>query len=209
MPTLDELFAAPSDTPSHPLLRDWKRRLSDSRASAQLTVYRPTTALGLSQTEIHLQFDEDGQTKPLECFAWDDDLNAGLIQLGVRAADLVNEAERFALGLRGNLKKAERDFGDGYLNAVLLEFIRESDLAGYPEIDDVLKHAYSGEPDHALRGYALCREMVNDAFVGRAHELREQLGYDEATAKRILVDAIARYLDERFSVSNRRRLGLL
>ena len=51
--------------------------------------------------------------------------------------------------------------------------------------------------------------MIADAISGRAHELKEKLGYPEEEAKPILVQALARYLDERFSVSNRRRLGLL
>ena len=47
-----------------------------------------------------------------------------------------------------------------------------------------------------------------EAIGGRAKELTELLGYPTEQAKPILVSALARYLDERFSVSSRRELGL-
>jgi hypothetical protein len=161
---------------------------------------------------MNLQFTKNSEPMPLETVAWDDDLNTGLIQLRVRSSSADQEAERFALGLRGALRKAERECGDGYLNAVLLEFIKDSDLIRYPEIAEVVKHAYAASPYREGKGavrYDLCREMIADAISGRAHELKDKLGYNEEEAKPILVQALARYLDERFSVSNRRRLGLL
>ena len=57
--------------------------------------------------------------------------------------------------------------------------------------------------------YDRCRETIADAISGRAHELRDKLAYTEEEAKQILVRSIARYLDDRFSVTNRRRMGLL
>jgi hypothetical protein len=143
---------------------------------------------------------------------WDDDLNAGLIHLGVRAVDPVQEAERFALGLRGPLRRAEREFGNGFLNAVLVDLLTDSDLSRHPQIADVLGHAYALQPNRegkAAARYNLCREMIADAISGRARELIGPLGYPREEAKQILVNALARYLDERFSVSCRRQLGLL
>jgi hypothetical protein len=206
MTTLDDLFRAPANTLPHPRLRDWKRR-RDAGATAKLELYRPATALGLAQTEMNLHFAEDGK-QTLETVAWDDDLNTGLIQLKVLSVDADQEAERFALGLRGALRKAGREFGDGYFNSVLVELITDSDLTHYPEIAEVLKHSTALRPDREGKAYTFCREMIADAISGRAHELKG-LGYEEEEAKRILVQALARYLDERFSVSNRRRLGLL
>ena len=51
--------------------------------------------------------------------------------------------------------------------------------------------------------------MIAEAIGGRAKELKDVLGYAPEEAKHILVAALARYLDERFSVSSRRGLGLL
>jgi hypothetical protein len=159
-----------------------------------------------------LHFTKDGQPQPLETVAWDDDLNAGLIKLDIPSINPDQEAERFALALRGALRKAEREFGDGYFNAVLVDLIRESDLTRYPEIAEVLAHSTALGLDHegkTTRSYNLCREMIADAIGARAYELKKNLGYIEEEAKPILIRAIEQYLDERFSVSSRRRLGLL
>jgi hypothetical protein len=209
MTTLDELFSRPADSLQHPRVRNWKARLEQAGTSAALEVFRPESEFGQSQAEMNLQFTEGGKLLPLETVAWDDDLNAGLIQLGVPAVSPEQEAERFALGLRAAMRKPEREFGDGYFNAVLVEFVADSDLTQYSTIADVLKHATANRPSRDGKGFNICREMIADAIGGRAHELKEKLGYKEEQAKPILVQALARYLDERFTVSRRRRLGLL
>ena len=212
MTRLDDFFQRPTDSLPHPRLRNWKTRLDQGGTTATVEVFRPETDLGQSQPEMNLQFTENGKLLPLETVPWDDDLNAGLIQLKVRAANPEQEAERFALGLRAAMRKAEREFGDGYFNSVLVEFLKDSELTRYPAISDVLQYAYANRPyreGRALDRYNLCREMINDAISGRARELAGPLRYPQQEAKDILVAALARYLDERFSVSSRRRLGLL
>lgn len=209
MQTLDDFFRAPADIPSHPRLRDWKQRLSRPGVKAELELYQPQSALGFGQTEMNLRFIENNSPQPLETMAWDDDLNSGLIGLGVRAIDLDHESQRFALGLRMALRKAEREFGDGYLNSVLFEFINDSELRQYPDIADIVKFAYAISPAQEGKAYKRCRDIIGDAISARAHELKDKLRYGDDEAKQILVRAIGRYLDERFSVSNRRRLGLL
>ena len=72
-----------------------------------------------TQSEMNLQFTKDGKLRSLETVPWDDDLNAGLIQLQVRAVTPEQEAERFALGLlRGIPEGCRESSGDGYFNAV-------------------------------------------------------------------------------------------
>ena len=73
-------------------------------------------------------------------------------------------------------------------------------------------HAYSNRPHREGRlsdSYTTCSKLIDDAFIGRARELTESLKYGLEEAKQILVSALARYLNERFSVSRRRRLGSL
>ena len=79
MTTLDDFFTKPIES-LHPL-RNWKARLAESGNSATLEVYRPEADLGQSQPEMNLQFAKDGNLLTLETIQWDDDLNAGLIQL--------------------------------------------------------------------------------------------------------------------------------
>lgn len=242
MTTFDTLLEeSQADIPLHPRLRNWKDLLTQRGVEAELELRRPTTALGLAQTQMMLHFTKDGQPQPIEEMAWDDDLNAGLIDLGVRSVNPNEEAQRFALGLRAGLRKAAREYGDGYLNAVLVDLFTDSDLVRYPEIAEVLEYSTALAFDRQARNsrsYNACREMVADAIAARmnelqarrrelkdsirqdsrdslnscgaeSHDLRYGLGYAHEDAKRILVKAIAQYLDERFSVSSRRRLGLL
>jgi hypothetical protein len=208
MTTLDDFFSRPTES-LHPRLRNWSARLDEPGMSATLEIYRPVSDFGQTQTEMNLQFTKDGNLLPLETVSWDDDLNAGLIRLRVRAVGPEQEAERFALGLRAAMRKAEREFGDGYFNSVLFDLLKDSDLTAYPEIADVLAHAYALQPNRSGKAFDACRDLITDAISGRARELTESLGYSQEEAKRILVAAIARYLDARFSVSSRRRLGLL
>jgi hypothetical protein len=203
MTTLDDFFSkAPQSL--HPRLRNWKTRLAEAGTAATLEVYRPETEIGQSLAEMNLQISKDGNLLPIETVPWD--------ELRVRAVSPEQEAERFALGLRAALRKAEREFGDGYFNAVLVELLKDSDLTTHREVAEVLRHAYTNRPHReggAFDRYTICRELIADAIGGRARELTGPLNYSTEEAKRILVSAIARYLDERFSVSSRRRLGVL
>ena len=211
MNKLDDFFAKTTDL-LHPRLRNWKAHLSEAGTSATLEIFQAETEVGQSQAELLLQFTKDGRLLPLETVSWDDDLNTGLIQLGIRAVSPEQEAERFALGLRAALRKADREFGGGYFNAVMVELVKDSDLTQHKEIAEVLKYAYANSPHQEGKSfdrYTTCRELITAAISGRARELTGPLKYSQEEAKHILVWALARYLDERFSVSSRREFGML
>jgi hypothetical protein len=211
MTTLDEFFVQPAEL-RHPRLHNWKVRLEQPRTTATLEVSRQETEFGQARPEMHVQFLEDGTLLPLETLPWDDYLNSGLIRLRVRSVSPEQEAVRFTLGLRAALRKPEREFGDGYFNAVLVDLIKDSDLTEHASIAEVMKHVYANAPHReggAYDRYTICRELIAEAIGGRAKELRDILGYQPDVAKEILVLALTHYLDERFSVSSRKALGLL
>jgi hypothetical protein len=56
-------------------------------------------------------------------------------------------------------------------------------------------------------GYTDCHAMVTNAISDQATQLVDWLKYNKDEAREILSGAMARYLDERFTVSSRRRLG--
>ena len=140
MTTIDDFFVATDESP-HPRLRDWKKRLATKNASASVEVFRSNGEFGQAKPEMHVQFKEGGRQTHLDTVPWDDDLNAGLILLKVRSVSPEQEAERFALGIRAAMRRIEREFGDGYFNAVLVELIKESHLDRYPEIAEVMRYA--------------------------------------------------------------------
>src|SRR5947209_7565579 len=137
MTKLEDFFHSQTDS-LHPRLRNWKARLDRPGTSVTLEVFRPPTEFGASQPEMNLQFTEEVKLLPLETVTWDDDLNAGLVQFGVRSDSPEHEAERFALGLRAAMRRVEREFGDGYFNSVLFELLNDSELARDPTIAEVL-----------------------------------------------------------------------
>jgi hypothetical protein len=159
---------------------------------------------------MYVRFEDHEHNQSVDEADWDEHLNQGLISLGVRGIDQENEAERFALGLRDGLKPVEKEFGNGYFNAVLLDVVVDSHLdQDYPEIADVLKFTYHDQTDRQSQTYDRCRDAIAVGISARAKELRDQLRYTKEEAKTILAPAIAKYLDERFSVTSRRQLGLL
>ena len=75
-----------------------------------------------------------------------------------------------------------------------------------------MRYAYANSPYReggAFDRYTICRGLLADAISGRAKKLTRGLGYTQEEAKRILVSALTRYLDKRFSVSSRREIGML
>ena len=189
-------------------MRDLRKGIDDGK-SYRLEIYRPSATVGLIKAKIYIHRTDAKHHEPSVEHDWDEELNAGLIELGIRAVDLENEALRFALGLRDALQNVEREYGNGYFNAVLLDLIKESDLTRYAEIGEVLQYTYHDATERDARQYHLCRDSIAFGISGRARELVHNLKYSEDEAKEILPKAIAKYIDNRFSVSSRRQMGLL
>ena len=83
MPILDDILNKPPVTaPVHPRLRNWTQRINDG-TKIELEVFRPEIAFGMAPSELCLHFTEPGKSKSGDILAWDDDLNAGLIDLKV------------------------------------------------------------------------------------------------------------------------------
>jgi hypothetical protein len=207
MNELDKMLEAPGETALAPLVQYCKSR-KEAGDRIEVELYRPDTAGGLSRTELVIhRWEGEKEQEPLQV-EWDDGVNAGLVELGIRAINLQQEGERFALGIRAALRKVERRYGDGYLNAVLVDLLDESDLCKNGEIADVRKYVHTNSPEHSP-GYQACRELIANEIGGRAVELRDKLKYKPEEIKAVMTKALATYLDERFSVSGRRHFGLL
>ena len=210
MTKLDEFFNKPT-LPLNPHVRNWATHLQQGY-TATVEVYWPQLDFGMSQPEIDLQFIKNSQLLPLESMPWSKERNAGLIQLGIRSESPEFEAVRFALSIRDAMHEALCEFGDGYFNSVVVELLKDSDMASYAQIANILKDIYQNN-SHRNGGKSdsctICRDLIIEAISGRARELTDNLNYPQEAAKDILINAIAKYLDHRFSVTTRRRYGLL
>jgi hypothetical protein len=211
MTTFDDIFAAGPDASSHPKLRFWKQRqaqpdVSDVRCEV---IRQPRDVLGYKPAKLYVHFYGPGGAE-LQCDEtdWDDALNAGVVGLGVRAVSEGNEALRFSLALRAAFRPAERRYGDGYFNAVLVEWVRTSSFAQAEPVRELLANVHANPPYRGDGGsYESCRDLVQTAVRGRAMELTGCLRYPREEAEGILAAALAQYLDERFSVSIGRAFG--
>lgn len=208
MNELDKMLDAPSEMALPPLVR-WCKQRKDAGDRIEVGLYRPDEGAGLSGTELVIHRWEHGSEQAPTQVEWDDGVNAALVEVGIRAEDLRQEGERFALALRSGLRKVERRYGDGYLNAVLVDLLDESDLCRYEEIAEVRKYVHANRPDRSGRSYSACREAIAGEIGARAVELRDKLKYNRDELRTVMTKALAIYLDERFSVSSRRRFGLL
>jgi hypothetical protein len=211
MSNADEFFADDEDWEGHPKLRYWMERLGRPEISdSKCELYRRRDGLAFRPAKIYMHFyDQAGQEVQCDADDWDDALNGGLVRKGIQAITEENEEERFALSLRAAFKRAEFRFGDGFFNSVLIDLVTNSPFAQDPRVEEVLGHVRVLPPNMESQAYYDCKETITLAIRGRAHELTRDLKYDRPAAERVLAGALARYVDERFSVSNRRLLGLL
>jgi hypothetical protein len=211
MSGLDEYFNGESDWEGHPKLRFWSEyRQRPEVAKARCELHRPREGLAYRPAKIYLHFyDQVGNEIFCDFDDWDDDLNTGLVRQGIRAIAPENEEQRFALALRTAFRKPVYRFGEGYFNSVLITHLRDSPFATYSAVAEVLGQVTVSPPEVRSQSRSDCSEMIDLAIKGRAHELLRDLHYQRNQAEEILAGALARYLDERFSVTNRRRLGLL
>jgi hypothetical protein len=204
MSKLDSFFEKRKETFRHPLLTYLDGAHPDS---ASIEVMRRGDVLGFKASKIYLNLVVGGKPLPPAEYGWDDELNEALVMRGIRAVSVDNEKIRFGLGLRSSFKRPETRFGDGFFNSVLVIVIKEFGFADYPEVADVLSDVHTNQPHMGGNGYTDCHAMVTNAISDQATQLVDWLKYNKDEAREILSGAMARYLDERFTVSSRRRLG--
>lgn len=204
---IDDFVREGEATASHPLLRFLQSKIKNGhRAVFHLEV--PARLVGYAKAKIHVHLLRGEEEVDLKYDDWDDDLNDDLIRMGIKADTIENEKERFALALRASFRRPENRYGDGYFNSVLVDFIQQSDFRSQAVIAAVLEHVPHISP-HVGQSYYDCKEMIEHGIRTRGQELTGSLGYPVQQAVDILAGALAKYLDERFSVANRRLLGLL
>ena len=110
--------------------------------------------------------------------------------------------------LRELLKRPESRYGDGFYNAVLVAVVEEF-FAQDSRVKEKLALLGRDHPHKQGASYLDCVEMIEAALASCARQLADDLGYGRSTAEKILAGAVDIYLDERFSLTNRKLLGLV
>lgn len=198
MPNLDELFNPNAQRRTHPRLQELERLIAASEQT-QCEIERRREGFIYRPAMIYLYTKSGDEPTHVEPFDWDDALNSALTERGVQAVTQENEGLRLSIMLRSDLQGVEVRYGEGYFNAILLEFAQQT-FGALPEIAAIIKKVGPGRPYHG-KAYRNAADIVEAAFTKAARTLTDQLKYDPTSGKRILVQAIRLFLDERFSVS--------
>lgn len=204
MLSFDSIFSEEEQQSSYPLLRYIDEKKPDS---VSVEVDRSKDLLGYRSAKLVVSLTINGDRQPSQEYLWDDELNLALVKRGYRSISLADEKKRFVLMLKSRLRTVETRFGDGFFNAVLVHMVREGALMKVSEVADVMKDVFANEPCMSGSSYGDCRNAITQVLRTCANDLSMLLGYDRDEAEEILAGAIARYLDERFTVTDRRRLG--
>jgi len=206
MSELDDALRAPDNVPQHPVVI-WLSERRKAGDEIKVAVQNDSSPLGSSVPDLIVLRSEKGVEQPPQVYRWDDDLNSAMIKLGIRATDVEQEGERFALVLRTALRKVERRYGDGYMNAVLIDLIDDSSLGKDGEIGKIRRLIHSASPQRTSQAYTDCRDAIALEIGHRAKELRSLLEYGPTDLEAVMDKAIAHYLDSRFSITMMRNFG--
>ncbi|MFT3769408.1 MAG: hypothetical protein QM820_28555 [Minicystis sp.] len=210
MSTSNKYFDPPAPRPEHPRIRAWKSYRSEPAVDhLEVEVRREREGLSLLPASLFVSFvSADGKILRDAEAPWEPELEAWLIdEQGARARTVENEKLRFSLLLKPALRPVLIRYGDGYFNAVLIAGLREGPYRAHPEVADMLRSIHEDRPSAESR--ADCQALIDHELTRAAQKLLRLYKGERATAEDILGGAIARYLDERFSVTNSRLLGLL
>lgn len=205
MATIDELFASPKKY-DHPKLRSWlSYKHSPDTVRCHVEFRREREGLSFRPARLYLEAARRDGTTFSDREPWDEELNQELVAHGFAARDESNEVERFGYMLEARLQRLVVRFNDGFFNAVLVQYLKHNGYAADPAILAKLERVREYAP-HQGEAASDCAERIENVLGTSAAEL-SLLGYDTAAGKRILHLAIAYYLDDRFTITNRRQLG--
>lgn len=209
MSNFDEFFPIGKGY-EHPKLRFWdEKRAQPGVTSWTAEFFRKRDGLLFHDPRLYIVIKAVEGTLVTDSEPWDSELNIGLIEHGFRAPKLENEGERFGYMLKEMFKTPEIRFGDGFFNATLIAFLHSSPFSQHPLVNKKLADIHENKPHMEGQSYQDCMDKIKNALIQCGHWLVDEsmLNYSRDEATNILAAAIAYFLDERFSITNRKLLG--
>ncbi|HEY4242752.1 MAG TPA: hypothetical protein VGM88_23210 [Kofleriaceae bacterium] len=197
----NKYFDTPAQAPEHPRIRAWSSWMT-SAARTELELRR----LPHRPARMYVTFFAvDGKIARQDDTEWDIELDSWLQKHHVRARDAENETLRFVLRFKAAFRPIAIRYGDGFFNSVIVHQLRGGPFGGEHPLSDVLGaiHEYEAGGGSKID----CEEQIDFEITIAAQALLALYDNDRDTVERILVGALAQYLDERFRVSERRESG--
>jgi hypothetical protein len=206
----NKYFDTSSQPPIHPRIKAWKAyRKQPGVERVGVEVKRDRDGLNLLPARLFVSFfGKNDELVRLDEAPWEPELDNWLIDEDkARAVSVENEKLRFSLLLKPEMRPIVARYGDGYFNAVLMAVLQDGPFSTHPEVAGVIPYIHEGQPAGGSKQD--CQELIEHVFSVFAGRLLALYGGDRDTAEDILGGAIARYLDDRFSVTNSKILGLV
>lgn len=173
-----------------------------------MQLYRPRDLLARGVPRIFVNFYSDSDQEAPEKIdevAWELELDDWLIEHKFRSTSIENEQERWALHITQAFRPIINRYGDGYFNAVLINLIKNGPFAEHLKVKEMLKSIHENRPH--VGSQADCNDMIDQQIHRLAERIRKLYDEDLDIVEDVLGGALADYLDERYSVSDRRALG--
>jgi hypothetical protein len=108
--------------------------------------------------------------------------------------------------LRHYFAPIENLYGDGFFNSVFVAFVRQSAFGNDTEIQKKLADVHAIAASNG-QDRDDCESRIKSSIARCGAHLVSSLNYERTAAARVLSQAIAAYLDERFLITERKRLG--
>ena len=215
---LDRYFRQPESEDEHPKLRFWKGLTESPQIQkVRFELIRVRDGLTFRPAKMLIHFlSGDGSEIRCDSEDWDGELNRSLIEMGIPAISVDNEKERFGLMLRSLLEKPEIRAGAPLFNILFTGTLRDGGFATKKVVAEKLGKIYdqgdtrAHSEDFFNSRHAFLSEtkkMIEWRLQRCGFDLTEKLRYNREDAENILAGAVAYYLDDRFSISNRELLG--
>src|SRR5262249_10884688 len=135
---VDDLFK--KDHFDHPKLRYWQARATSAGTLPIVEGRADREGLGFAPARLYVTVTDNAGNPVLgDVEPWEPQLALATVERGWRAPDIDNEAIRFGLLLKMFFSQPEMRYGDGYFSSVLVEVLRDSDLAREQKIAENLR----------------------------------------------------------------------
>jgi hypothetical protein len=204
---LDDLFK--KNQFSHPKLRRWERLAKEHGTVPSVEVQRDRDGLAFRPPtmRVTIPIPDKAEAPIVDREPWEPQLALATVERGWRTPEPTNEAVRLGLLMKTFFAQPEMRYGDGYFSSVLVAVLKDSQFAKEPVVADVLRFVRVPPPSDS-RSKGDCAELIRAVLSRVASLLADSLKYSRQQAKKILAETVAYYLDDRFSISSGRLLGL-
>lgn len=188
--------------------REWKASKPEgTRLSVELFRERAGLVLLPPKVIIRLSNNDGTLVDFKDDVPWESSLERWLLD-EEKALSTTHESEviRTDMLLREAFRPIRQEVGSDYFDAVLVKELSEGSLSRYDSVRAVLSQVAKSNPSE--QSLSTTRAAIINAF--RSVSVRLLLLYPDKSdyVEELLADGVASFMDERFSITNRRMLGL-